>query len=337
MRVLFIGSESGTSQHRCQAFRRLGHEVRLIDPRALLPHTSIIDRIEWKLHPLPLAAWVRLRLLRAIDSEQFDLVFVDNGSLVAPGLVLDLQARGCRVVNFNHDDPFGTRDGARFATYRAAVAHYDLIVVVRQENVQEAQSLGARRILHTYRVADEVEHCPREIVRNIHQEWKSEVAFVGTWMPERGPFLAKLLHLGVPLSIFGSGWEKAPQWNEMRHAHRTQHLDGVDYCYAVQCAKISLGLLSAGNRDLHTTRSMEIPALGSLLCAQRTVEHEQLYADGSEAVFWDSAEECAAVCNRLLRDDGRRESIARRGRERCLANGHFSERLLNRVIDACFS
>ena len=100
----------------------------------------------------------------------------------------------------------------------------------------------------------------------------------------------------------------------------------------VQCAKICLGLLSRENRDLHTTRSMEIPSLGSLLLAERTAEHEALYRDREEAVFWSSADECVAQARALLADDARRTAIAAAGRQRCIANGHLNEKVIARVL-----
>lgn len=337
MRVLFLGPADGTSGHRLNGFRRLGHDARQLDPRALLPPFASIDRFMRRIHPGPLAEWARSCVLRAIDTESYELAFVDGGALVGLRLVRDLQARGMRVVNFNHDDPFGRRDGALFGAYRAAVPGYDLVVVVRTENIAEARALGARRVLHHFRVADEVEHAPRALPEEIRARWKSEVAFVGTWMPERGPFLARLMDLGVPLSIYGNLWERAPQWRRLRRAYRGTGPIGRDYCDAVQSARICLGLLSRANRDLHTTRSMEIPSLGSLLCAQRTPEHEALYVDREEAVFWNDADECARHCRRLLADEPRRAQIAARGRDRFLANGYRTERLLARVMEEAFA
>jgi hypothetical protein len=337
MKVLFLGPDSGTSRHRFEAFQRLGHETILVDPRRLLPRSSLIDRVEWKVHPAPLSAWVRRRLAARLRSEEFDLAFVDGGSLIGPGIVRDLKERCARVVNFNHDDPFGPRDGVRFASYRQAVPFYDLVVVVRRENVGEAEALGARRVLRTNMVADEIMHSPRPISEAIQRKWGSDVAFVGTWMPERGPFLLHLLQMGVPVSIFGSGWHKAPEWPLLRAALRSDHLEGDQYCYAIQCAKLCLGLLSKGNRDAHTTRSIEIPYLGAVLCAQRTPEHEDLYEDGKEAIFWSNAVECAAHCLDLIGNARRRREIAQRGRERCMNNGHFTGRLLTRILDECSS
>ena len=334
LNVLYLGPMSGTSLHRRDAFVRLGHRVRTIEPRRLLPDSSWIDRVEWHLGPGLLGGLVGAKLDRLIDGEKFDMAFADNGSLLTPRSVRQLRRRCARIVNFNHDDPFGQRDRVRFSTYRRAVAEYDLVVVVRPPNVAEATGSGARKVLLHPMVSDEVAHAPRPLTPAIHAQWDSEVAFIGSWMPERGPFMLELVRRGVPLAIFGPNWQKAPEWPELQAHHRAEYLDGDAYAYAVQCAKLSLGMLSKGNRDLHTTRSMEIPALGGLLCAERTVEHLAFYRENEEAVFWSDAGECATACLALLADAPRRARIAEQGRLRALRNGYTSENLIRKVIGA---
>jgi spore maturation protein CgeB len=109
-------------------------------------------------------------------------------------------------------------------------------------------------------------------------------------------------------------------------------LDTQAYNAAVAAAEISIALLSQGNRDLHTTRSLEIPVLGSLFCGERTSEHRTLYAEGTEAVMWSCAEECAAACLALLADRPRLAGMAAAGRRRALANNHFNEPLMSAIL-----
>jgi len=332
MRILFLGADSGTSFHRYSGFDRIGHEAHLIDPRKLLPGSAIIDQVEWRLSPGILEGWIQFALKKKLRNHTYDVAFVDNGTLIGPNTVRFLKSICKAVVNFNHDDPFGFRDRTRFSLYRRAVPLYDLIVVVRQENVVEAKELGARKILYTYRVADDVEHSPVEVSIADRERWQSDVAFIGTWMPERGPVLARLLELGVPLSIFGDRWQRAPEWPALKGAWRMPGLESKEYRLAVQCAKICIGLVSKGNRDQHTTRSMEIPALGSVFCAERTPEHLMLYQDGEEAVFWDSAEECASRCRQLLEDDVKRVRIALKGQQRFLRSQNTTDHLLRKIL-----
>jgi hypothetical protein len=238
-----------------------------------------------------------------------------------------------KIVNYNIDDPFGVRDEARSKAYRQSVPLYDLCVVVRAENVAEAKRLGARNVLHVYRSSDEVSHAPRVLTEQDKEQWRSDVLFLGTWFPERGPFLLELTKRGVPLTLRGANWSKAPEWPALRSHWKGGQLKGDDYAKAIQCAKVCLGLLSKGNRDLHTTRSLEIPALGGLLCADRTTEHLEMYVEGEEALFWSGAEECARVCLGALDDEERRRRIAAAGHARSVANGNHNENVMKRVLE----
>jgi spore maturation protein CgeB len=136
----------------------------------------------------------------------------------------------------------------------------------------------------------------------------------------------------VPLTIRGANWHKAPDWRVLRPFWKGEAIWGDEYAKAIQCAKVCLGLVSKGNRDLHTTRSSEIPALGSLLCAERTTDHLQMYEEGKEALFWSSADECAAMCHYALANDDRRQAIAIAGRARLARNGHYNEHMLQQII-----
>jgi hypothetical protein len=156
-------------------------------------------------------------------------------------------------------------------------------------------------------------------------------------MPERGPFLQELLKAGAPLAIYGNDWHKAPEWPALQSVWHGPAIYGDDYLKAVQLAKVSLGLLSKGNRDLHTTRTFEIPYCGGLLCAERTSEHLQLYQEDVEAVYWSDVKECLEKCEKLLKNDKRRSEIAEKGRIRCLHNGIFNEPNLKNMLAAAGS
>jgi spore maturation protein CgeB len=241
------------------------------------------------------------------------------------------------VLNYNVDDPYGTRDANNWMQYRRAVRAYDLVVVVRKENVEEARSLGARKVLMVFRSADEIAHAPIQLSEKERAKWTTDVLFVGTAFPERGPFFAKLVSYGVPLSIYGHHWEKLKEWKTIRPYWKGLSLvEKYTYAAAIVAAKVNLGLLSKGNRDLHTQRSLEIPALGGLFCAERTEEHLALYEEDKEAVFWSSAEECAAKCRALLADEAWRRSVAENGRRRYLKNGWTNEKVAERILRAVF-
>jgi hypothetical protein len=207
---------------------------------------------------------------------------------------------------------------------------------MRPQNMAEARSLGAKNVLHVFRSADEISHAPRCLTTQDHNRWDSEVLFLGTWFPERGPFLLELVRRGIPLNIRGDNWSRAKEWSYLEPYWKGSGIHGDDYAKAIQCAKVNLGLLSKGNRDLHTTRSLEVPALGSLLCAERTTEHLGMYQEGKEALFWGDVDECAAMCRYALEDEQRRLTIAAAGRERIVANGNYNEQAIKFILERLF-
>ena len=332
--ILFLGRDSGTSRHRALAFRRLGYDVTIVDPFSFFPTSRLVGLWTWHTGSLFLEEYVRRRVLASIPRRDFALVFIDGGELIGPSLVVELRKRFGTVVNYNIDDPFSQRDGRRWRLYLQSLPLYNLAVVVRECNVSEAIAAGARDVLRVYMSADEIAHSPKHISEQDYRKWTSEVVFVGTWMPERGPFMARLLGLGLPLSIYGCRWHKAREWPVLRSAWRGPglYLDD-DYAKVLQCAAVTLGLLSKGNRDLTTTRSFEVPSVEAVLCAERTSEHAALYRENRDAVFWSDAEECAQTCRRLLSDADLRQSLRKNGRRRCLQNGTTNQRILTQILD----
>jgi len=316
---------------------RLGHEVTLLDPYRALPAGRVVSPLlaQWNRYTggLGLVEVVRRWVLRQIGGSQFDLAWVDHGAMVGRSLVRDLKARIPRVVCYCIDDPFGGRDVTLWREFVQALPCYDLLVVVRTPNVDEAYRDGARRVMRVFMSADEVAHRPRELSASDFEQWRSEVLFVGTAFPERGPFLAQLVKLGVPLTLYGNRYDRLPEWPILKSYWRAADASSTDsYAKAISAAKVCLGLLSRGNRDLHTTRSMEIPSLGGVLCAERTPEHSALYDEGVEAVFWSSAEECATRCFELLGDETRRKAIAEAGRARFLKNPWRNDRVVQDIL-----
>ena len=335
-RILYLGDKDGTSRHRADALRRLGHEVEHIDPGGSFPSAALARKVISKLifegGARPFERFVRNRVLGKIGRRSYDLIWVDNGALFGPSTVSKFRTIAPVIINYNMDDPFGTRDHRQFSLYLKAASWYDLLVVVREPNVAEVYRAGARRVHRVFMSADEHAHAPIVMTADERARWASEVTFIGTWMPERGAPLARLLELGVPLKIYGNRWQKAREWQRLRQAWAGPELTGSDYVKALQSAKVCLGFLSKGNRDEHTVRSIEIPHVGSVLCAERTREHMSMYEEDKEAVFWNTMEECAAKCQRLLRDESWRAQIERAGQARCKKNGFLNEKVVADIL-----
>ncbi len=294
-------------------------------------------RTGYRLLQTAVCAWIDELLLQYASWPE--VVWVNGGELIGARAAKKLKQFGVPIVIYNNDDPTGGRDGHRFDSMLAALPAYDLCVVVREPNVREFQAMGARAVHKVWMSYDEVQHRPFENAYKIPSRFRSDIAFVGTWIrgEERDHFLMSLIQRGLNIAIWGDRWQKAPSWKRLKPYWRGHALTGRDYVAAIQGAKLNLGLLSKGNRDLHTTRSVEIPYAGGLLCAEHTAEHCQLYCDGTEAVFWRDAKECTEICKELLQDEPRREGIRIQGARRLVSNQLGNEDICRSVIDRLIS
>lgn len=342
--ILYFGdSFSGsTAGQRGKAIERIGHNVEVRDPYKAFQKsmTSWRGAINFRTGYTFLQGEMSQWLQNAIAdlARKPDVIWVDMGELFGPECVRVLKKCGCPIIMYNVDDPTGKRDGERFRSLIKALPLYDLIGVVRMESAVECERLGGKRVERVYRSYDEVMHKPFASINEIPESLRSDVAFIGTWMryEKRDEFLLKLIDQGVPLSIWGDRWQKSPLFPKLKSHWRGNALYGRDYVAAIQGAKICIGMLSKGNRDLHTTRSLEVPFAGGLFCGERTSEHSELYKENVEAVFWSDADECAKVCIKLLNDSGLRESIRVAGMKRVkalkLGNEDVCNKLLNMVL-----
>jgi len=341
--ILYLGNNSfiSTSSHRAKAIERRGHSVTVGDPYNAF--TKIIDtkwggalhfRTGYQLLQNKIAKWLHEFL--ETSGIKPDFVWVDSGELFGPKSLKVLQKLNCPVALYNIDDPTGKRDGRRFASLIKAIPFYDLVAVVRKETEQECIDLKAKRVMRVYRSYDEVQHKPFSSIAEIPEKFRSDVVFIGTWMrhEKRDEFLLDLISKGVPVSIWGDRWQNSPLFPKLQSHWRGGGLSGRDYVAAIQGAKICIGLLSKGNRDLHTTRSLEVPFSGGLFCAERTSEHQEMYQEGVEAVFWSDAAECARVCKQLLSDESLRENIRTAGMRRVRSMKTGNEDVSNEIIMA---
>jgi spore maturation protein CgeB len=339
VKILYLGNLrlGTTSAQRAEALRRLGHEVIGVDPY-LVFQDARISSLAKKIHfrtgyhfiQSTMESWLRAKL---VDVGPADVCWVDSGELLGVRALKEARRWAQALVLFNHDDPTGARDGRRFGSLKKALPLYDVCSAVRAVNVGEYQALGARNVVLVTRTYDEVAHHPLQ-PEELTVGDGSDVAFVGTWIAGEGrdEFILELISLGINVSVWGGRWDRSRHWKSLRHHWRGGALSGRDYVSVIQSSKIALGMLSKGNRDDHTTRSMEIPYIGSLLCAERTDEHRALYTEGEEAVFWSSAQECASLCNSLLEDDAARQRIRSAGHERVLRNAVGNEDVCRKLL-----
>jgi spore maturation protein CgeB len=333
-RILFVGPlvHGCTSLQRCRAFQRQGHDVRAVD---LLPppwsrvHLTLPYRALNRLGgPYDLAG--ANRALRRDRGPAPDLVWVEKGLALAPGTLRALRRRwpDALWVNYSADDMFNPRNQSR--QWRACLRLYDAHVTTKTHNVPELAAAGARAVVQVDKGFDPEVHRPMPVTPEVRERLGGDVGFVGWPEAERAASLLHLTRHGVSVRVWGP-------WGRPRASHPGLRVEGRplwadEYASALSAFRVNLCFLRKANRDRHTARSIEIPACGGFMLAERTPEHQALFEEDREAVFFSDDAELLEKVRWYLAHEDERARIAEAGRRRCWSGGYTHEQRLAQVL-----
>lgn len=330
-RILFIGdlNEYGRGFQRYRTLREMGHDViahshTFVSAPGKIQPPTLLYRIFWKLR-LPLDDMrVNALLMAEAQKSRFDVIWIEKGNMIRPHTLAAIKriAPDAALLSCSEDDMYARHGHSLW--YRWGLHHYDCVFTTKTYNLQELKQFGAKKTMLFLDSYDERIHRPMQLTEAERRRFECDVSAIGAFEPERAASLLYLAENGIRVTIWGNGWI---DWVG-RHPNldvRNEFLFGEDYSKAICATKINLNFLRKINRDEVTSRSVEIPACGGFMLAERTRRHLDFFAEGKEAEFFDSNEELLAKTNFYLQDNPDREKIARAGRERCL-NSRYSMR-----------
>ena len=166
---------------------------------------------------------------------------------------------------------------------------------------------------------------------------KNDIIFIGTWFPERGVFFKRLIEMGLNLKIYGHRWDKDKNYEFLSTNIKLGPVSDKLYIKLIQSSKIALNIPSQGNQDDISGRSIEIPAIGTLLCAIRTKRHEKVFIENKEAIFFKNEKECYRKCKNLLLNVSKLNKIAHRGHIKITKVLKLdSERMVKKIVSEVF-
>jgi spore maturation protein CgeB len=296
-----------------------------------------LDRV-WRKLALAERIGTHAANLRAVNrailerAGRFDILFVVKGNLVTAATLAALRARPVRpkIVGWSCDDIWLPHNQS--PVLRAAARFYDLFFTAKSLNITNGE-LAAMGFAN-----------PRFLPQGFDRDWHRPlpdpasrfaglVTFVGFGERDRFDKINHLARNGVPVHVWGNGWTRAMRAAAHPDLHIHGHpLTGDDYADALSNSAISLCFLRKQNRDLHTSRSFEIPACGGFMLAERTDEHREYFSEGAEAIYFDNSDELLRQARRWLADPEGRARIAAAARARCLASNYSYHSLAQDIV-----
>ncbi|MCU0718064.1 MAG: glycosyltransferase [Pirellula sp.] len=323
------------------ALRSLGHDVVTIDttlPLGGLAGARGLKRTMAKVFARSnnLLDWVSVnrKIKNASTKRRWDVLWVDKGQSIFPNSLVEFKKKQpfTVLVNYSPDDMFNPRNQTK--RWLDGLTIYDLFVTTKTYNVAEYLQAGAKEALYIGNAYEPSVHKPMPVTDQERRKLGRDVVFVGACEPERRNSIEFLAQRGVEIGLWGGG----KNWLELARKYSNVDVSEefiADETYAkVLCSsKIALGFLRKANRDRQTTRSIEIPACGVFMLAERTDEHLGLFIEGQEAEFFETNDELYSKVKYYLSNEQERESIARCGAVRCQTSGYSNAERLRIVFD----
>ena len=353
MRILSLGeiSPGRTTLMRQRAMARLGHEVRGVNTVKPWARASWLARhVQKRLERGSVVDAINASVLAAANEFRPDLVWADKQEFLRAETLRELRAGGARLVHFT-PDPYFTLSWKRTRLMDEALAEFDVLVYCKSYERPQYERSGKASYYMALGYCDEV-HRP---LPSADPRWRSTIGFLGGWEPRRERMLHAIAASGAATKIWGMYWDFLAdgRWTLRRQVILGQlagddyfrfHADPLlaaayqgpevyddDYAAALTGARIGLGLLRTCCPDQHTTRSFEIPACGSMLLADRTDEHRELFEEGREAEYFASDAELLDKVAFYRRNDAARARVALAGLRRC-ETGRYA--YIHRMRDA---
>lgn len=319
--------EAETWSHTAVGDEALGH-----------PRFSLAYRIAHRLGHVLDTEDTNRALMHLARTRRPDLIWIEKGVMIRPDTLASVRRElpSTRIAAYSEDDMALAHNRTR--AFTEGLALYDTVFTTKAANLApgELAALGARRVVLVDKAFDPHQHRPLDVSDAERAAFGADVGFVGTYEAERARALLFLAENGIRVRVWGNGWgaRGAQHPNlvvEGRAVVNTSH--SLDYTKTICATRINLAFLRKANRDRQTDRSVEIPACGGFMLAERSPDHARLFQDDREAAFFDGDDDLLEKVRHYLTHEPERAAIAGAGRARAVASGYDEGRRLRMMLE----
>jgi spore maturation protein CgeB len=216
--------------------------------------------------------------------------------------------------------------------YLSSMSIYDVHVTTKSYNIDEYKKMGAKKVVFIDNAFDPSLHRPMQLTKKEISEFGSSVGFIGSYELDRFQSIEYLCKNGVEVKVYGKSWSDLKNKIPNLIVDSNDYFDN-DYVKILNCIDINLCFLRKQNRDLQTTRTLEITACGRFMIAERTVEHLRLFDENNEVVFFEDDSELLEKVRYYLDKKDLREQIGNSARIRCIESRYDNLSRIEQVLN----
>lgn len=260
------------------------------------------------------------KLEEQVDKFQPEVIWLFKGMEIRPQTLEKLKKKGCRLVNYNLDHPFEfASKGSGNQNVRDAIELYDLHIsysrhIIHQLNTK-FPNLSTAYLPFGHALQEEV-------FDQVEQESEiNSVCFIGEPDENRANFIRSIVDQQLSIHVYGRNWAKF--LTPSKAIQINPPVFGSNYWRTLRKYRVQLNIFRPHNKGSHNMRSFEIPAVGGIMLAPRTQEHQASFTEGKEAFYYESKEETLEQIRLLLNMDmAASQQIRQNARKRSIDGGY---------------
>jgi len=316
------GTNIGASFHRAAGC--LGLKAAFCDARDAHSGPAFVRRFNWRIrgHRPTLLGKFSADVTEACRMHS-PRVLLTTGLAPIDGENMDkIGKMGIERINYLTDDPWNPGQSSQW--FFRALRSYDSVFSARQANLNDLRQHGCADVQYLPFAYDD-ELFPPGLGGRTRSSEAYDVVFAGGADEDRVPFIRALHQSGLKMALAGDYWDRSP----FTKRYRVGHLDPTKLREITADSKIALCLVRRANRDGHVMRSFEIPAIGTCMLAEDTLEHRAIFGeDGDTVLYFRTAREMTDKVKWLLANDKERRRLAEGAHRRVVGGRHtYKDRL----------
>ena len=282
--LLIVGNDGGTNVGGSflRGARQLGIEARLVPMRDAMDAPALLRQVNWRVRgrrPTHLKSFSDRVVAETSEFRPTCLLTTGLAPLTDQALE-EIGRLGTKRLNFLTDDPWNPAHRASW--FLKALPHYDHVFSPRRANHDDLAGLGCRQVHYLPFGYDNDLFRAYPVSANGRNGDSSDVVFAGGADDDRAPYFIALSDAGINVSLYGDYWHK---WKALQPFFRG-YADPPALCKIIGKAKVSVCLVRRANRDGHSMRTFELPAVGSCMLVEDTLEHREIFGEDGEAVIY---------------------------------------------------
>ena len=311
MKVLYCGSNDGTSKSRKNGLIKIGYDVSNFElEKNILTNFKWFQYLEQKsLNSLNLQT-VNTRLINKVKKINPDLIWIDKGTYIYKETLEYIKETNHKTILIHHNTDDIESDKHQFNNYLNSLDLYDAHFTCNKFNIDYLKKISTSHFFYNEIGYDQNIFYPNQ------QEKQYDLFFIGHHEPDYEKYVSEIIDKDINFFLGGPGWHSS---NIPKSKIAFNDFNEKIYPEVINKSSAGLGLYSTWNRNISSGRIFEIPATGAALIVKRNSFIETLYKEDSEAIFFDNPEELSLKIQDLFEDKNTLKDIANNGYKKMLS------------------